>query len=93
MVLAPFKVADIFNLKHPIPKPMKSFFVHKFVCPDCNARYIGETTRHLSTRIKEHLETDNKSHIFAYLVNNEACKVLNNESCFEMLTPPLLHLG
>ena len=75
----------MFNVKDPIPKFLKLFVVYKFVCPDCNACYIGETTRHLSTRIKEHLETDKKSHIFAYLVNNETCKAISTENCFEII--------
>ena len=85
IVLTPFKVADMVNVKDPIPKFLKSFVVYKFVCPGCNACYIGETTRHLSTRIKEHLETDKKSHIFAHLVNNETCKAFSTENCFEMI--------
>ena len=82
IVLIPFRVADMFNVKDPIPKFLKSFVVYKFICPGCNASYIGETTRHLSTRIKEHLETDKKSNIFAHLVNNETCKALSTENCF-----------
>ena len=73
------------NVKDPIPKFLKSFVVYKFVCPGCNACYIGETTRHLSTRIKEHLETDKKSHIFANLVSNETCKALSTENCSEII--------
>ena len=71
----------MFNVKDPIPKFLKSFVVYKFVCPGCN----GETTRHLSTRIKEHLKTDKKSHIFAHLVNNKTCKALSTENCFEII--------
>ena len=37
IVLTPFKVADMFNMKDPISKFLKSFVVHKFVCPGCNA--------------------------------------------------------
>ena len=85
IVLTPFKVADMFNVKDPIPKFLKSFVVYKFVCPACNACYVGETTRHLSTRIKEHLERYKKSHIFAYLVNNETSKALSTERCFEII--------
>ena len=85
IILTPFKVADMFNVKYPIPKSLKSFVVYKFVCPGCNACYIGETTRHLSTRIKEHLEMDKKFHTFAHLVNNETCKALNTENCFEII--------
>ena len=72
------------NVKDPIPKFLKSFVVYKFVCAGCN----GETTRHLSTRIKEHLKTDKKSHIFAHLVNNETCKALSTEICFEIIDSP-----
>ena len=50
--LTPFKVADIFNVKDPVPKSEKAFVVHKFVSPGCNACNSGETTRHLSTKIK-----------------------------------------
>ena len=75
----------MFKVKDPIPKFLKSFVVYKFACPGCNACYIGETTRHLPTRIKEHLETDKKSHIFAHLVNNETCKALSTENCFEII--------
>ena len=85
IILTPFKVADMFNVKDPIPKSLKSFVVYKFVCPGCNACCIGEITRHLTTRIKEHLETDKMSHIFAHLVNNETCKALSTENCFEII--------
>ena len=35
VVLTPYKVADMFNVKDPIPKSLKSFTVYKFVCPSC----------------------------------------------------------
>ena len=85
IVLTPFKVADMFNVKDPIPKTLNSFVVYKFICPGCNACYIGKATRHLSTRSKEHLEMDKMSHIFAHLVNNESCKALSIENCFEII--------
>ena len=70
----------MFNVKDPIPKSLKFFVVYKLVCLGCNACYIGETNHHLSTSIKEHLETDKKSHIFAHLVRNETCKILSTEN-------------
>ena len=85
ILLTPFKVPDMVNLKDPIPKFLKSFAVYKFFCSGCNACYIGETTSHLSTRINKHLEKDKKSHIFSHLVNNETCKALSNENCFETI--------
>ena len=75
----------MFNVKEPIPKSLKSFAVCKFVCPGCNACYIGETTRPLSRRINEDLETDKKSHIFEHLINNQTCKALSTENCFEII--------
>ena len=75
----------MFSVKDTISKFLKSFLVDKFVCPGCNACYIGETTPHLSTRIEEHLETDKRTHIFARLVNNETCGPLSTENCFEMI--------
>ena len=77
----------MFNVKDPIPKPLKSFVVYNFVYPGCNACQIGETTGHLLARIKEHLETDKKPYIFADLVNNETCKALSTENCFEIIDP------
>ena len=75
----------MFNVKDSIPKSPKYFVVYKFVCPGCNVCHFGETTRHLSTRIKEHLEKDKKSHISALLVNNENCKALSTDNCFEII--------
>ena len=37
IVLSPFKVADMFNVKDPIPKSLKSFIANTFVGPGCNA--------------------------------------------------------
>ena len=75
----------MFNVIDPIPNPLKSFVLYKFVCPGCNTCYIDEAARDLSTTIKENLETDKKSHIFAHLVNDKTCKARNTENCFEII--------
>ena len=31
------------------------------------------------------METDKKSHVFAYFVNNGKCKTLSTENCFEII--------
>ena len=85
VIFTPFKVGDLFSVKDSIPKFLKSFVVYKFVCPGCSAWYIGETTRHLSTRIEEHLEKDKKSHIFKHLNENSNCKSLVTPECFEII--------
>ena len=71
---SPFKVGYLFSVKELVPKYLKSFVIYRFTCPACNASYIGEITRHLTTRIKELLETDSKSHIFKHLDTNRKCK-------------------
>ena len=42
------------QLKDPIPDQDKSCIVYKFNC-SCEKSYIGQTSRNLKTRIKEHL--------------------------------------
>ena len=45
----------------------------------------GTFIHHLSTTIKEHLETDKKSHIFTHLVNDETGKTLSIDNSFETI--------
>ena len=40
----------------------------------CNSCYIGETSRHFSTRIKEHTVSDKNSHIFKHFSQFPSCK-------------------
>ena len=68
-----------------VPKYLRSFIVYMFSCRGCNASYIGETTCHLTARIKEHLETDSKSHIFKHLSTNRNCEELCDSECFEII--------
>ena len=50
-----------------VPFDYRFYVAYKFVCGSCKADYIGRTKRHLSTRIKEFLETGKKSHVYKYL--------------------------
>ncbi|XP_071811646.1 uncharacterized protein [Apostichopus japonicus] len=56
LVFISFKVRNMCVVKDMIPSYLKSRVVYKFICTSCNACYIGETHRHLSTRISEHLK-------------------------------------
>ncbi|XP_065680545.1 uncharacterized protein LOC136094510 [Hydra vulgaris] len=47
------KIQDCFYLKESLPKLLISHVVYKFSCAGCNASYIGETSRHLATRIND----------------------------------------
>ena len=51
-----------------------NFPFYKFSCAGCAACYVGETTRHFNTRVREHLKTDRASHIFKHLESSLACR-------------------
>ena len=42
------------SLKQSIDKSLKSGVVYKISCPRCLSCYVGQTSRHLITRMKEH---------------------------------------
>jgi hypothetical protein len=42
------------SLKPPVEKFMRSGVVYQIECARCNAAYVGQTRRHLITRLKEH---------------------------------------
>ena len=62
-----FKIKNYFSYKDPIPNDLKSFLIYKFTYASCSFSYIGETCRHFKTRIEEHINKDNKYHIFKHL--------------------------
>ena len=42
------------SLKPSVEKMFKSGVVYKIMCPRCKACYVGQTSRHLQSRFKEH---------------------------------------
>ena len=64
LAFIPYKIGSMFSTKGKIPSFLKSMVVYKLVCASCNACYVSETARHLPIRMKEHLKTDKKSHIY-----------------------------
>ena len=64
---------------------MKSFLLYKFTCASCSSSYIGETCRHFETRIEEHINKDNKSHIFKQLHCITTCFDLYNSLSFKII--------
>ena len=54
------KLRQIFSYKDSYPSVLSSKVVYKFVCASCNASYVGQTHRHLTTRINEHFGKDKK---------------------------------
>ena len=44
------------SLKPAVEKILLSGLVYKIVCPGCKACYVGQTSRHVTTRFQEHLK-------------------------------------
>ena len=63
----------------------RSRVVYEFVCAGCNACYVGETCRHFSTRVREHLVSDRASHIFKHLQDSAHCRALCSADNFHVL--------
>ena len=45
------RVSYFFPFKHKVPKFLKSGVVYLFKCRCCSTSYVGQTTRHLHTRV------------------------------------------
>lgn len=70
------------NGKDAIERDKKSG-IHKLVCDDCDAVYLGQTRRNFETRYKEHIATyrnghPEKSNLAKLLL--ETKKTLNNNN-------------
>ena len=49
------RVSYFFPFNYKVPKFLKSGVVYLFKCRCCSTSYVGQTTRHLHTRVSEHL--------------------------------------
>lgn len=77
-----FKTQNMFRNKSRTPFELCSNVVYQFNCHQCNAAYIGETARHLCTRIKEHKRESSNSQIFEH---NLKCNSQINISSFKIV--------
>ena len=84
IVFSTFKLASLFSTKDKVPYGLKSYVIYKLLCAGCNASYVGEAYRHISTRTHEHLETDKSSNIYQHLLKNSHCKSICDENCFSI---------
>ena len=55
------------SLKPQVPRMLQSNVVYKICCPRCNSSYVGQTTRHLQRRFKEH--TGNRGPVKTHFEN------------------------
>ena len=68
IIFSTFKLVSLFSIEDKVPYGLKSYLIYKFLCAGCNASYVGETYRHISTRNHEHLGTDESSNIYKHLL-------------------------
>ena len=73
------------KVKDSVPRLLRPYVVYMFTCAGCNCVYFGETNRHISTRIREHLFIDKNSHIFKHQENSNTCTNSSNDSSFKDL--------
>ena len=75
------------NTKDRTPKLSESFVVFEFICPGCNANYVGKIERTLDERCAERAWDDKDNVVFHHLNEN-----IGVQHMFEIgkLTPSLL---
>ena len=84
-----FKVSNYFQLKSRVPSGLCSNVVYEFSCScDTNLTYLGMSTRHLSTRIREHLNFNSQtpSAVQTHLMSCDICSKVNHKpSSFKII--------
>ena len=50
-----YRIKNMFKFKDTVPVPLMSSLIYKYNCSRCNSVYVGKTSRHLSTRVSEHI--------------------------------------
>ena len=48
------------SLKPPVEKMLKSGVVYQLTCPRCNSCYVGQTSRHIQARFREHISNSGR---------------------------------
>ena len=78
-----FKISNYFQLKSRVSFDLCSNVVYEYSCScDTNLTYIGMSTRHLSTRVKEHLNfnTQTPSAVKNHLMSCTICANCNHRT-------------
>ena len=88
LVFAPYKIKNLFSAKDAISKLSRSRVVYKCSCAGCGACYVGETNRHLATRVREHFTSDKNSISFSTLMGQKHADLYARRIVFQSLTPP-----
>ena len=87
-----FKTGHILSQSHALLYCSAQNVVYKFTCScDWNLTYLGKSTRHLSTRVGEHLNVTSQQENSAIKQHKLSCTVCSNVrlslNSFEVLKP------
>ena len=67
------------------PLSVQANIVYQFKCHKCEALYIGETNRHLRTRIAEHTQSSRNSSILNHILNCRDRENIGSDKEFSIL--------
>ena len=72
--------AEVSKLKAPVPHMLQNNVVYRIECPGCKASYVGQTSRHLQQRFREHVGSRGiiKKHF-------ENCNEVPSEDCIKIV--------
>ena len=76
-----FQLHQTFSYKDSYPSIPSS----KVICASCNASYVDQKHRYLTTRIDEHFGKDKKSQIYQHLMSSSDCLNACSRDCFTIL--------
>ena len=74
------------SLKSKIPDDLKSRVIYEITCSGCKSSYVGQTTRHLMTRLAEHAR--NSSPVGSHLENCTGHAPLINAKILDQCEDP-----
>ena len=83
LVYSSFKIKNLVRVKDIVPRSLRSCVVYKFTCAECISVYVGETSRHISTLVREHLFSNKNYHVSKHLQSSDARKNVCSETCFK----------
>ena len=87
----------ISSLKVPVPIVLQSNVVYQITCSQCKLSYVGQTSRHLQQRFKEHIGSSGllKSHFHDCNISPsfEMVKILGKQKFDKLLTLEALFIS
>ena len=80
-----FKSKNLIAAKDCVLRSLRSTIVYKLTGAESNSVYVGETSRHLSTRVRKDLLRNKISHVYKHLKSSSACREAWDKKCFAVL--------